>query len=137
VKKILIVDDDVDIIDLVENRLKKNNYDVIFANNGSDGIKKAVEQKPDLIIMDILMPQMTGGEAVKILKSFEGTQNIPILFFTAMTLNSNLSQGSDIDQVNVDGIFYPAISKPFEPDKLLSTIKSLLNKKAGTDTTFL
>ena len=127
-KTILIVDDDVDIVDLVENRLKKNNYDVIFANNGSDGIKKAVEQKPDLIIMDILMPQMTGGEAVKILKSFEDTQNIPILFFTAMTLNSNLSKDSDIDQVNVDGKFYPAISKPFEPNKLLSTIKSLLGE---------
>lgn len=127
-KKILIVDDDWDIIALVKNRLKKNNYDVIFADNGNDGIKKACEQKPDLIIMDILMPQMTGGEAVKTLESFEGTRKIPILFFTAMTMHSNLSQNSDTNHINVNGKFYPAIPKPFEPNKLLSTIKSLLHE---------
>ena len=125
-KKILIVDDDVDIIDLVENRLKKNNYDVIFSNDGVNGIKKALEQNPDLIIMDIMMPHLNGGEAVKLLKSYEITKDIPILFFTAM--NSYLPHGTELDQINVDGKLYPAISKPFEPIKLLSTIKLLLGE---------
>ncbi len=127
-KKILIVDDDADIIELVRNRLRNNNYDVLFATNGSAGIKKALEQNPDLIIMDVMMPQMSGGEAVKALKSFESTQNIPILFFTAMNMNSNLTPDPDLDRINVGGKFYPALSKPFEPNKLLATIKLLLHE---------
>ena len=125
-KKILVVDDDVDIIDLVENRLRKNNYDVIFANDGDNGVKKALEHKPDLIIMDVMMPQMHGGEAVKLLRSYEDTKDIPIIFFTAM--NSYLPKSTELDQINVDGQLYPAITKPFEPNKLLSTIKSLLGE---------
>jgi len=125
-KKILIVDDDVDITNLVVNRLKKNNYNVIFSNDGDNGIKKALEQKPDLIIMDIMMPKMHGGEAVKLLRSYESTKNIPIIFFTALT--TNLQNSAELDKINVDGQFYPAISKPFEPNKLLSAIKSLLGE---------
>ena len=118
-KKILIVDDDTDIIDLVENRLKKNNYEVIVANDGDAGVKKALEQKPDLIIMDVMMPRMSGGEAVKFLKTQPSTQNIPVLFFTAI--------GSDLEEINVDGHFYPAVQKPFEPSKLLAAITKLLD----------
>jgi len=125
-KKILIIDDDVDIIDLVENRLKKNNYNVIFSNDGDNGFKKAIQEKPDLIIMDIMMPRMPGGEAVKLLKSNESTKNIPVLFFTAM--NTYLPKGSTFNQINVDGKLYPAIGKPFEPNTLLSTLKSLLGE---------
>ncbi len=121
-KKILIVDDDVDMIELVINRLKKNNYDVVHAKDGESGIKAALKEKPDLIIMDILMPTMQGGEASKLLKSYDTTKNIPILFFTA------LQSDTDFDKINVDGQFYPAISKPFDPNKLLSTIKFLLGE---------
>lgn len=120
-KKILIIDDDADIIELVTNRLKKNNYDTSYANDGDSGFEIAVKEKPDLIIMDILMPKMQGGEAVKLLRSNESTKNTPILFFTAM-----IPSGAENDKVNVNGQFYPAISKPFDPEKLLSTIKSLL-----------
>jgi len=125
-KKILIVDDDADIINLVVNRLKKNNYNVISSNDGDDGIKKALQQKPDLIIMDLMMPKMHGGEAVKLLRSNENTKDIPVLFFTAMV--THLQNGVESDKVNVGGQFYPAIAKPFDPDKLLSAIKSLLGE---------
>ena len=120
------MDDDVDIVELVENRLRSNNYDVIFANDGDTGVKKALEKRPDLIIMDVMMPHMHGGEAVKLLKSLEITKNIPIIFFTAM--NSYLPKNTELDQINVDGNLYPAITKPFEPEKLLSTIKKLLGE---------
>ena len=126
-KKILIVDDDVDIVDLVENRLRKNNYDVIFSNDGDNGYKKAIEAQPDLIIMDVMMPNMHGGEAVKLLKANESTKNIPVLFFTAM--NAYLPKGSAaLDQINVNGQLYPAITKPFDPNKLLAAIKTLLGE---------
>ena len=125
-KRILIVDDDVDIVELVMNRLKKNDYEVIFSNDGDEGFKKAVKNQPDLIIMDIMMPKLPGGEAVKLLKSNEITKHIPILFFSALA--TNLPNGSDLDQINVGGQLYPALTKPFEPVKLLSAIKSLLGE---------
>ena len=123
-KKILVIDDDVDMIDLVESRLKKNNYEVIFSNDGDVGYKKAIEHKPDLIIMDVMMPNMPGGEAVKLLKSSKITSSIPILFFTA--INTYLPAGTELSQINVDGQLYPAITKPFNPVKLISAIKSLI-----------
>ena len=125
-KKILIVDDDVDIVDLVVNRLKHNNYDVIFSNDGDSGYRKAIKEKPDLIIMDIMMPKMQGGIAAKILKADEATKKIPILFFTAMRTFSQNS--TEFDKVNVGGEFYPVIAKPFDPNKLLSIIKSLIGE---------
>jgi len=125
-KKILIVDDDVDIVDLVENRLRKNNYDVIFTNDGDNGYKKAVEEKPDLIIMDVMMPNMHGPQAVELLRSNEITKNIPVLFFTAMS--SYLPLGTKMDQINVNGQLFPAVTKPFDSNKLLSAIKTLLGE---------
>ena len=83
-KKILIVDDDADIVELVNNRLRKNDYEVISSNDGKDGFKKAVEFRPDLIIMDVMMPNLSGGEVVKLLKANPTTQDIPILFFTVL-----------------------------------------------------
>jgi len=124
-KKILLIDDDVDIVDLLESRLQKNNYEIIFANDGDSGLKKAMEQKPDLIILDIMMPTL-GGETAKLLKSFEATKNIPILFFTSM--GSYLPPGVDLNQINVDGQLYPSLPKPFDAAILLSTIKSLIGE---------
>jgi len=126
-KKILIVDDDVDIIELVKNRLTKNNYAVIFSNTGADGFIKAIEQKPDLIIMDVMMPNLSGGEVVKLLKSNSSTQNIPVLFFTALATNAPNSNA--LDEINVGGHLFPAITKPFEPTKLLSAIKLLIDHR--------
>ena len=125
-KKILIVDDDTDITVLIENRLKKEGYEVIIANDGNTGIKKALQEKPDLIIMDVMMPRMSGGEAVKTLKKYDNTRYIPILFFTAMVSSTESNDG--LEEINVDGEFYPALTKPFEPSKLLSSIKLLLEK---------
>jgi DNA-binding response OmpR family regulator len=124
VKKILIVDDDMDIIELVKNRLIKNGYEVIFANDGDDGFKKVVEHKPNLIIMDIMMPRLSGGEAVKLLRSNDATQYTPVLFLSVLA--TNLPTDGGLDEINVGGQLYPAITKPFEPNKLLSAIKSLL-----------
>ena len=125
-KKILIIDDDADIIELVKNRLIKNNYEVIFSNDGNDAIKKAIEHRPDLIIMDVMMPKLSGGETVKLLKSNNITQHIPILFLSVLA--TILPNAAEFDEINVDGKFYPAITKPFEPNKLLSAIKLLLEE---------
>lgn len=124
-KRILVVDDDADIVELVKNRLEDNNYEVIFANSGDEGIRKAQHNKLDLIIMDIMMPEMSGGDAVRVLRSSKDTKNIPILFLTAVT--SAIPQGNEFKGVNVDGEFYTAVAKPFTSEKLLLEVNKMLS----------
>ena len=119
-QNILVVDDDPDIVELLKTRLEANNYEVICALDGKEGIKKAKEQKPDLIIMDILMPNVSGAEAFKILRADAATKHIPIIFLTVLTV------GIDVTKVNIDGEFYTSIAKPFKPEKLLSEIEKLI-----------
>jgi len=123
-KRILVVDDEADIVELVKNRLEANNYDVICASDGKEAIKKAKEQKPDLIVMDILMPNMPGGDAVRLLRADAATKHIPVIFLTAVM--ENMRQGKEERVVNVGGKFLTAIAKPFKPEKLLFEIKRLL-----------
>jgi len=123
-KTILVVDDKADIVELVKSRLEANHYKVIVASDGNEGIKQAKQHKPDLIVMDIMMPNMSGGEAVKVLKSDAATQHIPVVFLTAV--GSSVREGEEPGRVYVDGQFFPAISKPFKPEKLLSEIKKLV-----------
>lgn len=125
-KKILIIDDDVDIIELMKNRLQQHGYEVASSNDGDSGVQKAVHFLPDLIIMDVMMPNLSGGEAVQLLKSNPLTQRIPIIFFTALA--TSLSDDTELPQINVHGQLYPALSKPFDPNKLLSAIKLLLGE---------
>ena len=123
-KKILIIDDDPDIVELIKNRLQQHGYEIVSCNDGDSGVKKAVASLPDLIIMDVMMPNLSGGEAVKLLKSNTITQHIPIIFFTALA--TSLADDTGLAQINVDGKLYLALSKPFDPNKLLAAIKSLL-----------
>ena len=122
-KKILVVDDEPDVVELVQNRLEANNYKVISAVDGEEGIRKARQQKPDLIVMDIMMPNMLGGDAVRLLMSDVTTKHIPIIFLTGVM--SNILQDEEAKGVNVDGQFFPAMAKPFKPEKLLLEIKRL------------
>lgn len=123
-KTILVVDDKSDIVELVKNRLEANNYKVLSACDGKQGIQQARQHKPDLIVMDIMMPNVSGGEAVKVLKSDMTTKHIPVIFLTAAA--SSVPEGQDPARVYVDGHFYPALGKPFKPEQLLSEIHKLI-----------
>lgn len=125
--RILIVDDDPEIIKLVSLELVSIGYEIISAADGNEGIKAAKQQKPDLIIMDIMMPNMQGGDAVRILRSDITTKHIPVIFLTAVT--ANMPEGAEDQAVNVDGQYFKAIAKPFEPENLLFEIKKLMENK--------
>jgi len=128
-KTILVVDDKADIVELVKNRLEANNYKVLFACDGKQGIQQAQQHKPDLIVMDIMMPNVSGGEAVKALKSDITTKDIPVIFLTAAA--SSVQDGQEPGRVYVDGQFYPALGKPFQPERLLSEINRLIGAAAA------
>ena len=126
-KKILIIDDEPQFAKVVAARLETNDYDVLIAHDGQNGITKAKTEKPDLILMDILMPNLSGGDAVRLLKTDPRTANIPIIFLTAI-LDGNKDNSEQ--RINVDNKFYPAIAKPFDAEKLLKKIEQVLSSSS-------
>lgn len=119
-KKILIVDDKQEIRDLVEVTLRISDYKIFKASNGEEGVRIAREEKPDLIIMDIMMPgKIDGLQAAKLLKSSEDTRGSTILILTAKGQKADLEKGKE---AGVDGYFV----KPFSPLELIKRVESEL-----------
>ncbi len=89
-KKALVVDDNPDMLKVLEFQMEVMGFSVITANNGKEGVKKAMEEVPNLILMDIMMPVMDGRDATRMIRSNAETQNIPMLVSTALANNSVL-----------------------------------------------
>ena len=118
-KKILIIDDYPDNVFLLQDRLEREGFEVIKAYQGETGIQKAVEEKPDLILLDIMMPDISGFEVCKTLTAHQGTKSIPIILLTALTEADDLNEGF------MAGAF-DYIKKPFNRIELIARIKSAL-----------
>ena len=123
-KKILIVDDEKDILLMLEKRLIAEGYSVLTADNGKDAITIAKSKSPDLVILDVLMPDMDGGEVAKKLKDNFRTQNIPIIFLTALLTREEEYEKNHIVADNI------TFAKPFDPEELLDEIKILVETVA-------
>lgn len=119
-KKILVADDEASVRSLVKKLLSKN-YIVIEASDGEEAVKAAVNQKPDFILMDILMPKMDGLTACYAIKRNQATKQIPVIMLTAVDydLNRKLSQ----DVMGAQGY----ITKPFNAQALMATIAKFLD----------
>ena len=120
-KKILVVDDEFALIDLIKIRLEANNYQVIVAYDGQQALDAARNEKPDLIVLDLMLPKIDGYKVCRLLKFDEKYKNIPVIMLTARAQESDKKLGLD---VGADAY----IVKPFEPDVLLSKIKELLKE---------
>ena len=118
-KKILIVDDEKDLVDAVAYRLKANDYDVITAKDGVEGLDKARKERPDLIILDLMLPRMDGYKVCALLKKDARYSSIPIIMFTARAQEDDIKMGREVGAEAY-------ITKPFEPETLLNKIKELL-----------
>ncbi len=123
-KKILAVDDEEMILGLIAEILLRNGYEVVTAKSGGGAIKKTKKCRPDLIIMDILMPDLDGAETVKILQENPATRNIPILFISGIIIRE---EGALETNFKVGGVSYTALAKPFNTQELLSAVGSLLD----------
>ena len=123
-KTILTVDDEERVLQLVNNILSTKGYDVLTAVSGKDAIRQTKKSLPDLIVMDIMMPDIDGAEAVKLLKEDPSTKDIPILFLSGIIMKEEGK--SDMD-INVGGDFYSALSKPFGAEELLTAVDKLLD----------
>ncbi|TAM37524.1 response regulator [bacterium] len=120
-KKILVVDDESGLVEMLSIRLEVNNYQVISASDGQEGLDKARSEAPDLIILDLMLPRLDGYQVCRALKSDEKYKQIPIVIFTARAQESDIRAGKE---AGADAY----ITKPFEPDILLAKVSQLIEK---------
>lgn len=120
-KRILIVDDDLVFVKILKNRLEVAGYDVLSALDGIKGVQMARKERPDLIIMDILMPGLDGHKACELIKKSSITWNIPVIYVTIKD-----SIGDEELAMELGAEYY--IKKPCEPEVLLRMIESALER---------
>jgi len=119
--KILLVDDEPDILEIVGYNLSTEGYQVITANNGLEGVRKAEKERPQLIILDVMMPEMDGIEACEKIRQLPELKDVVITFLTA--------RGEDYSQLaGFDAGADDYITKPIKPKVLMSRVKALLRR---------
>jgi two-component system, OmpR family, alkaline phosphatase synthesis response regulator PhoP len=117
--KVLVVDDEVYILHILDFILGAESYDVVTATNGEQALQKVRDEKPDLVILDIMMPKLDGYETCRMIKNDTATKHIPVILLTA--------KGREIDQKlgrEVGANDY--ITKPFSPNKLIERVQAIL-----------
>jgi len=120
-KKVLVAEDEPDIRGLIVFSLEFAGYRVVQASNGEDAIDKAEREQPDLILLDVRMPKLTGYEACERLKAKETTRHIPVVFLSALSQESEIKFG-----LGLGGEEY--IIKPFAPDELYRRVTVILER---------
>ncbi len=120
--KILVVDDEPNIVQTLQDRLEMNEYDVCVASNGKEGLDLAVKEKPDVILLDVIMPIMDGHEMLEALRQRPEGQGVSVIMLTAR------SQMQDIARANACGI-EDYIVKPFDLSELLEKIETVVENR--------
>jgi len=127
-KKILVVDDERDLVELIGLNLQRNGYEVLTAHDGNTALEIARKQKPDLIVLDVMMPGLSGREVTMQLKTDSDTSGIPIMMLTAKTDETDvivgLSMGAD-----------DYVTKPFSMKVVVARVAALLRRKGSGDAT--
>ena len=120
-KRILIIDDETELVEMIKMRLEANDYEVIFAYDGQQGLEKAKHERPDLIILDLMLPKMDGYKVCAFLKKDTRYAKIPIIILTARAQESDEELGIEL---GADAY----IIKPFQHEVVLAKIKELLKE---------
>ncbi len=119
--KILIVDDEPDLVQTLQDRLEMNGYEIVTANNGKEGLEKAIQEKPTIILLDVIMPVMDGLEALEALKKNLVTKDCSVIMLTAR------SQRQDIVRAKTCGI-RDYVVKPFDLSELIEKIENIVEQ---------
>jgi len=123
-KKILLVDDDPDFVEGARMVLEKSDFEVVIASSGKECLERIKEEKPDLIILDIMMPKKSGFEVCKELKSNIEYNRIPVVMLTALKQKLSRTSYSIAEGLELEAEDY--LEKPIEPKVLVSRIKQIL-----------
>jgi Response regulators consisting of a CheY-like receiver domain and a winged-helix DNA-binding domain len=119
--RILIAEDEKDIRELIAFTLRFAGFDVLLATNGVEAVEVAEAERPDLVILDVRMPRMSGYEACRRLKENPQTASLPIVFLSAKGQDSEIQQGLESGAEEY-------ILKPFAPDELIQQVRDILNR---------
>ena len=119
--KILIAEDERDIRDLITFTLRFAGHEVVACSNGEEAYERAPVEIPDLIMMDVRMPKMTGYEACKKMKEIDSIKDIPVVFLSAKGQEAEVQTGLEVGAVEY-------ILKPFSPDQLTEKVRSILKQ---------
>lgn len=117
--KILVVDDEPHIVMMLEARLRKNGFEVLTAASGSEAMAQVKKDRPDLILLDVMMPAVSGLEVCRTLKENPATKAIPVILLTAKSTERDQTLG-----ISAGADAY--VTKPYTPEELLGQIKELL-----------
>ncbi len=126
-ERILVVDDEPDLLELIEVNLKGAGFDVLTASNGNDGLRMARQMTPELIVLDVMLPEMGGLEVCKNLRSDPATSAIPILMLTARATEIDRVLGLELGADDY-------VTKPFSTRELVLRVKNLLRRKVTSET---
>ncbi len=118
-KKVLVVDDEIHIIKIIQFKLKSCGYEVVYAQNGEEGLEVAKKELPDIILLDIMMPVMNGYVMLEALKKYENTRDIPVVMVTAKTQRVDTMKAEKLGIAEY-------IFKPFSPDKVLHVVQKII-----------
>ncbi len=122
---ILVVDDEPNIVQTLQDRLEMNDYKVITAGNGKEGLEKALSEKPDIVLLDVIMPVMDGHEMLERLRQSDVGKEMAVIMLTAR------SQSQDVSRADACGI-EDYVVKPFDLSELLEKIENTLQKTKAT-----
>ena len=118
-KRILLVDDEVDLVETLRFSLENEGYNVLVSHDGEDALNQARKENPDLILLDLMLPKLDGYKVCRLLKFDENYKHIPILMLTAKTQEKDKLLGKETGANDY-------ITKPFDTDELLKKVKSYL-----------
>ena len=122
-KIILVVDDEKDVVDWLEKKLSSEAYVILKALTAKEALAKSKRHKPDLVLMDIVLPDMEGSEAVRMLADDPQTTHIPVIFMSGIVSREDENTQMEL---NVGGRLFRAVSKPFKFEELLKEIQETL-----------
>lgn len=127
-KKILSVDDDPDIVTAVETIIEETGHVAITANNGEEGIAKVREERPDLVILDVLMPKQSGIKMYRELKTDELLKAIPVIIYSGIAKRTFLRSQEALTEFGDDPVPEPSayLEKPVEPEEMAAIIRKLI-----------
>jgi DNA-binding response OmpR family regulator len=119
---VLAADDDEDILELVAFRLERSGYTVLRAKDGEEALRLALEAKPDLAVLDVMMPKLDGYELTRRLRADDATRRMPIILLTARSQDADVQAGFDAGADDY-------LRKPFSPDELRSRVQAILGRR--------
>ena len=119
---VLVADDDADIRALVTFRLERAGYDVVEASDGEEALRLAREQTPDLAVLDVMMPKLTGDEVTRRIRDDAATQRMPVILLTARVQEDDVARGFEAGADDY-------IKKPFSPQELRARVQAVLGRR--------